>query len=118
REAQAATNRCYVVRTAMVYAREGRNFVATMRRLMAERDRITVVDDQYGNPTYAPDLAEAIVTLIDAAPYGTYHLTNTGAASWHGWAVEIASLTGSACRVDPIPASEYKRDATPPANGI
>ncbi|MDQ3547364.1 MAG: dTDP-4-dehydrorhamnose reductase [Chloroflexota bacterium] len=117
-EARAATKRCFVVRTSMVFAPEGRNFVLTMRRLMAERDRLTVVDDQFGNPTYAPDLASAIVALIDRAPFGTYHVTNAGSASWHSWACEIAAVTGATSAIEPIPAASYRRDATPPANGI
>ena len=68
REVLAATSRCFIVRTAMVYAREGRNFVTTMQRLMADRDRITVVADQFGNPTFASDLASAIIELTDRAP--------------------------------------------------
>lgn len=117
-EARLATARCHVVRTAMVFAPEGRNFVTTMQRLMAERDRLTVVDDQFGNPTYAPDLAAAIVTLIDRAPFGTYHVTNAGSASWYEWAREIASITAATTEVEPIPATDYRRDATPPANGV
>lgn len=118
REALSATNRCYVVRTAMVFAPVGRNFVLTMRRLMPERDRLTVVADQYGNPTYAPDLAAGIVQLIDRAPYGTYHMTNSGTASWYDWAVAIAEADGATTAIEPIPASEYRRDAAPPANGV
>jgi dTDP-4-dehydrorhamnose reductase len=117
-EARRATVRCHVVRTAMVFASEGRNFVTTMQRLMAERDRLTVVDDQFGNPTYAPDLAAAIVSLIDRAPFGTYHVTNTGSASWYEWAREIATITSAQTQVQPIPAADYRRDATPPANGV
>jgi dTDP-4-dehydrorhamnose reductase len=118
REALAATMRTFIVRTAMVFAPEGRNFVLTIRRLMAERDRLTVVNDQFGNPTYAPDLANGIVQLVDHAPYGVYHLTNTGAASWYDWARKIAAIDGSTTTIDPIPAADYRRDATPPANGV
>jgi dTDP-4-dehydrorhamnose reductase len=117
-EARRATVRCHVVRTAMVFASEGRNFVTSMQRLMAERDRLTVVDDQFGNPTYAPDLAATIVSLIDRAPFGTYHVTNTGSASWYEWAREIATITSAQTQVQPIPAADYRRDATPPANGV
>ena len=117
-EARATSARCHIVRTAMVFAPQGRNFVVTMQRLMGERDRLTVVDDQYGNPTYAPDLAEAIVKIVDTAPFGTYHVTNSGSASWYEWAREIASVTGASTTIDPIPAAEYQRDATPPANGV
>lgn len=116
-EALAATPNCWVVRTAMLYARDGHNFVNTMRRLMAERDQLTVVADQFGNPTYAADLAEALVGLLECAPAGVYHAVNGGTASWYEWAAEIARLGGFDTDVQPIPASDYRRDAEPPANG-
>lgn len=117
REASAATSKLHIVRTASVFAEHGTNFVATMRRLMASNPRITVVDDQFSNPTYARDLAAAIARISSSAPFGTYHVTNSGDTSWHGWATEIRSITGADCDVAPIPASEYRRDASPPANG-
>ena len=116
-EALQAVQGCWVVRTASVYAERGTNFVATMRRLMNEHPRITVVDDQYSNPTYATDLANTIVNIVERAPFGTYHVTNAGSTSWHGWAEEIRKLTGAECEVAAIPASEYQRAAQPPANG-
>lgn len=117
REAIAATTRVWVARTAMLYAREGRNFVNTMLRLMTERERLTVVEDQVGNPTLAGDLADAIVEIVDQAPYGVHHVVNTGVASWYEWAVEIARLRELTTRIDPVLASAYPRLATPPANG-
>jgi dTDP-4-dehydrorhamnose reductase len=116
-EARGTNVRSFVVRTAWVYAEEGRNFVVTMRRLMRERDRLSVVADQTGNPTFAHDLAEAIVSIVDRAPYGTYHVTNQGSASWYEWASEIARIEGVSLPIQPIPAAEYPRAATPPANG-
>ena len=117
RESLMANPRSFVVRTSSVYAEHGNNFVRTMRGLMDRLDRITVVDDQYSNPTFASDLANAIAEITDRAPYGIYHVTNQGTASWYRWAREIADLTGASTKVDPIPASDYQRDATPPANG-
>lgn len=117
-EAKAATNRVYITRTASVFYETGTNFVATMRRLMHDLDTLTVVDDQFSNPTYALDLAAAIVDLVEVAPFGTYHVTNSGSTSWHGWATAIRDLTESTCAIEPIPASEYKRDAQPPMNGV
>lgn len=108
----------YIVRTAMVFDEVGRNFVNTMKRLMQERDSISVVDDQFGNPTYAPDLAVGIMRLLSDRPPGTYHLTNTGSTSWHGWAMEIQRLTSFSCEVNPIDAASYQRAAAPPANGV
>lgn len=116
-EASRAGSEVYIVRTAMVYAEEGRNFVNTMRRLMAERDELNVVADQFGNPTYASDLATGIIQLPSACPPGTYHLTNSGTASWYEWAEAVREIYGFSTRIRPIPASEYQRAATPPANG-
>lgn len=117
-EAMAATRSCYVVRTASVFDRDGRNFVNTMRDLMGRLDRITVVNDQFSSPTYASDLAAAIGEIIDHAPHGTYHVTNYGTASWHEWAVEIKRLIDAPTDVAAITAADYQRDATPPANGV
>jgi dTDP-4-dehydrorhamnose reductase len=117
-EARAATSRCFIVRTSWLYAADGRNFVNTMRRLMATQPALRVVVDQYGNPTYAADLAAAIGQLVEGGPYGTYHGVNAGATSWHGWACEIARLEGhSVDTIEAIPAAEYQRTAAPPPNG-
>lgn len=110
--------RHYIVRTSMVFDGSGRNFVNTMLRLAGQRDALRVVSDQYGNPTYAGDLAKAIWKLIERPAFGTYHLTNTGTASWHDWAVEIFKQTGKQIRVEPIAAADYQRPATPPRNGV
>lgn len=116
--AVAALNpRHYIVRTAMVYDETGRNFVNSMLRLSAEHPKLTIVDDQFGNPTYAGDLAFGILLLIQEPAYGIHHLTNTGVASWCDWAVKIFELSGIEIPVEPIPASQFPRAATPPANG-
>jgi dTDP-4-dehydrorhamnose reductase len=116
-EARAATDRCYVARTAWLYSDTGRNFVHTMRRLMGERAELQVVSDQHGNPTYATDLANAVMELIDRAPFGTYHLVNEGIVSWFDWACEIREAIGAHCEIIAISGSEYTRAATPPKNG-
>ena len=118
REALVAHPDCYVVRTAMVYDETGRNFVNTMRRLMTELDKLSVVNDQFGNPTYAPDLARGLIDLLNARPPGVYHLTNSGSASWFEWALEISRIGGFECEIRPVSAAEYQRAATPPANGV
>lgn len=106
-----------IVRTAMLYDETGRNFVNTMLRLTASRPAISVVADQFGNPTYAGDLAVAIYQIIAQRAYGTFHIANQGSTSWHGWATEIVQRTGATTSVQPIPASAYQRDARPPHNG-
>lgn len=117
-EARGALARCHVVRTAWLYAPSGRNFALTMARLMAERDHLTVVADQFGNPTSADDLAGAIAEVVTNAPYGVHHAVNAGSASWYEWAVAIAQLLERQVVIEPIPASAWARPARPPANGV
>ncbi len=109
--------RWYVVRTAGVYG-EGGNFVRTMLRLAGGRDEIQVKDDEFVSPTYARDLAEGIVRIVEAGEYGLYHLTNSGSCSWHEFALEIFRLSGAEVRVTPVPSAEFPLPAPRPANGI
>jgi dTDP-4-dehydrorhamnose reductase len=111
------TNRWYVVRSAGVYGR-GHNFVRTMLRQGVERDVLKVKDDEFISPTYAADLAEAIVGVIEDRHYGLYHLTNSGSCSWYEFAKEIFSLAGVDVEVVPVPGSEYPLPAARPANGV
>ncbi len=108
-----------IVRTAQVYAAQGRKFVHTMLGL-ADAGKTTIggVADQWGQPTYAVDLAAGIAALAATGVWGTYHLTNAGACTWAEWATEIFHLSDRAVTVEPIPAATFKRDATPPANGV
>jgi dTDP-4-dehydrorhamnose reductase len=111
------TNRWYVVRSAGVYGR-GHNFVRTMLRQGVERDVLKVKDDEFISPTYAADLAEGIVGVIEDRHYGLYHLTNSGSCSWYEFAKEIFSLAGVEVEVVPVPRSEYPLPAARPANGV
>lgn len=106
-------NHFYIVRTAWLYSRSGRNFVASVLRLAAEREELHFVTDEVGSPTYAPDLARAISQLIARPIYGIYHLTNTGVCSRYEWAKAILELAG---RPDfPIfPMQGYQRAAHVP----
>jgi dTDP-4-dehydrorhamnose reductase len=116
--AVAALNpRHYIVRTAMVYDETGSNFVNSMLRLASQHPKLTIVDDQFGNPTYASDLASGILRLIELPAFGTFHMTNTGTASWYEWALKIFEIEGTEIPVESIPASQFQRAATPPANG-
>lgn len=105
-----------IIRTAWVYSEHGNNFVKTMLRLMKDRPEINVVSDQIGAPTYAEDLAEAMLEIVkkEWVP-GIYHYSNTGRISWYDFAVAIKELSGSACKVNPIPTSQYPTPAKRPS---
>jgi dTDP-4-dehydrorhamnose reductase len=110
----------WVVRTAWLYGAHGPNFVKTMARLAAERDTVSVVDDQRGQPTWTVDLAEAIVRLVEAgAPFGTYHGTSSGETTWFGFAQAIFSELGlDPARVLPTTSEAFVRPAPRPAYSV
>ena len=110
-------NRWYVVRSAGVYG-QGHNFVRTMLRVAKERDLLKVKADEFISPTYARDLAEGIVEVVEARRYGLYHLTSAGSCSWYEFAREIFRLAGVEVEVVPVPGSEYPLPAARPANGV
>ena len=105
-----------IIRTAWVYSEFGHNFVKTMIRLMKEKPFLTVINDQVGSPTYAADLANAILHIVTAPRFipGTYHYSNEGQISWYEFALAIKELTGSACPIDPIPTAQYPTPAKRP----
>lgn len=112
-----------VLRTSWVYSAYGNNFVKTMVRLMGERKELNVVNDQYGSPTYAADLAKVLLTIIgfldtqeDRKQYsGIYHYSNQGIISWYDFAAAIKDMISSTCTVHPIPGSAYPTPAKRPA---
>lgn len=110
----------YILRTAWLYSEHGNNFVKTMLRLGSERDRLTIVSDQIGTPTYAGDLAKIIMMLIrkDQKTYGTYHYSNEGVASWYDFTKAIFDLTGTNCDVLPIRTEAYPTPAKRPAFSV
>ncbi len=108
-----------IIRTSWVYSEHGNNFVNTMLRLMKERHQINVVNDQQGSPTYALDLAEAILAIIkycvnNPVPSGIYHYGNEGNISWYQFAMAIKELTHSSCLVHAIPTEQYPTPAKRP----
>lgn len=106
-----------VIRTSWLYAAHGNNFVKTMHRLGAEKEAVNVVADQLGSPTYAGDLAAALVMIISQlkdGQTGIYHYTNEGVASWYDFAYEIMAQSGLTCKVKPIPSSAYPTPAVRP----
>ena len=105
-----------VIRTSWVYSRFGNNFVKTMSRLMQERESLNVVNDQIGSPTYAADLAQAILTILTHAHWqaGIYHFSNEGAISWYEFALAIQEIGGFDCEISGIPSSAYPTPAKRP----
>ena len=112
---RGACDRHFIMRTAWLYGAHGNNFVATMLKLAAEKDQLTVVDDQVGSPTWTRDLAQAIRQLIETDAFGTYHATNGGQCSWYGFAREIFRLGGVATKVLPVTSDQFPRPAKRPA---
>nr|WP_260407627.1 dTDP-4-dehydrorhamnose reductase [Planomonospora venezuelensis] len=109
-----------VVRTAWLYGAHGANFVRTMIRLEAERETVSVVDDQHGQPTWTADLAAELVRLVraDAAP-GVHHAVNAGRTTWYGLAREVFTLLGADPeRVRPVTTAEFPRPARRPAYSV
>ncbi|KAF2342030.1 dTDP-4-dehydrorhamnose reductase [Flavobacterium tistrianum] len=105
-----------VIRTSWVYSKFGNNFVKTMQRLMQERDEINVVNDQIGSPTYAADLAKAMIDILESLKWipGVYNYSNEGEISWYEFALNIKELGGYACEVKGIQSSSYRTIAKRP----
>lgn len=109
-----------IIRTAWVYSEFGKNFVKTMLELMDSKPELNVVNDQIGAPTYAKDLAKAIVKICNSENFvpGIYHYSNEGEISWFDFATAIAQLSGSNCQVHPIPSSAFPTPAKRPAYSL
>ena len=106
-----------IIRTAWVYSEFGNNFVKTMLRLLTERDSLGVVNDQIGSPTYAADLAQVILTILNGSKWepGIYHYSNAGEISWFDFASDIKEIAHKTCDIKGIPASSYPTPAERPA---
>ena len=113
-----------VIRTAWLYSAYGNNFVKTMLRLGRERNTLNVVADQIGTPTYAADLALAMMRVVEYAAAGVnkpgvYHYSNDGACSWYDFTCEIHRQAGiTTCAVTPIPTTDYPTPAARPAYSV
>lgn len=99
----------FIVRTAWLYGLHGKNFVKTILKKARETGRISVVADQYGSPTFANDLAEALLRLAQTEQYGTYHCTNAGVCSWFELASAAVDIAGIPCEKEAITTEEYRR---------
>jgi dTDP-4-dehydrorhamnose reductase len=119
RAVAAADGDAVVVRTAWVYAAHGSNFVRTMLRLEAERDTVSVVDDQTGSPTWSADLARGLVEAALSPARGLLHATNTGSTTWFGLARRVFELAGAdPARVLPTTTEAFPRPAARPAYSV
>ncbi|RYZ61960.1 MAG: dTDP-4-dehydrorhamnose reductase [Chitinophagaceae bacterium] len=109
-----------IIRTSWVYSFYGKNFVKTMLRLLAEKESISVVSDQWGSPTYAADLAEAILHIIEGGKWlpGIYHYSNDGVINWAQFADAIRQQTGSNCTVQFITTEQFPTPAKRPAYSV
>jgi dTDP-4-dehydrorhamnose reductase len=106
-----------IARTAWVYADHGKNFLLTMLRLGREKGEVRVVDDQQGSPTFAADLAEALLEVA-AKGGGIYHVTNRGQVTWCGFARAIFEQAGFPVKVTAVTTAEFPRPARRPANSV
>ncbi len=109
-----------IFRTSWVYSVYGKNFVKTMIRLMNEKTSVSVVNDQWGSPTYAADLAKCLMDILASEKFvpGIYHYSNDGIINWFLFAEAIRELSGSSCSVNPIPSSAYPTPAKRPAYSV
>jgi dTDP-4-dehydrorhamnose reductase len=116
--AAARARRHLIARTAWLFG-EGANFVeAILGQIAAGRGELRVVDDQVGCPTYAEDLAAALLALLDCGAHGTLHAANAGATSWYGFAREIVRLSGAHVSVVPVGSAEAPRPARRPRRAV
>jgi dTDP-4-dehydrorhamnose reductase len=121
---QTESDHYFILRTAWLFGKNGKNFVKTIVKLLKERDELRIVNDQRGSPTYTKDLAEVIVTIIEKSlhSHGIYNVTNEGQTTWYGFAKEIyryvreKGIITRDTQMIPIASSEYKTPAQRPKN--
>lgn len=109
-----------ILRTSWVYSIHGKNFVKTMVKLMSEKEILSVVADQHGTPTWASDIADAIMKIVQFPTWhpGIYNFSNKGEISWFDFASEIKKIIHSSCDVKPIPTSAYPTPAKRPQYSV
>jgi dTDP-4-dehydrorhamnose reductase len=112
-----------IIRTSWVYSVYGNNFVKTMLRLFKEKESIKVVNDQYGSPTYAADIAEVIILFINRMEAGEkfsgiVNYCNGGVTTWFDFALTIKNIVNSSCKIIPVPTSQYPTAAKRPRHSV
>ena len=120
-EAKKNNPAAIIIRTSWVYSSFGKNFVKTMLRLMNEKQQLSVVNDQFGSPTYANDLAKAVMQIIEKnnpSSAGIYNYCNSGIISWYEFALAIKEISKATCIVNPVPSSEYPTPAKRPQYSV
>ena len=113
---QNTVDKYFIVRIAWVFGVNGKNFIKTMLNLGKTRDSLTVVNDQFGSPTYTYDLARLLVDMVETDKYGIYHATNEGICTWYEFACEIFKQAGMDVKVSPVSSAEYPAKAKRPSN--
>jgi dTDP-4-dehydrorhamnose reductase len=118
---QTLKTNAIIIRTSWVYSEYGNNFVKKMLKLGQERDSLNVIFDQVGTPTYAKDLAKAIMSIVQSSAFNQidfktniFHFSNEGICSWYDFAKAIFELTNIQCHLSPIETKEYPSPATRP----
>lgn len=119
-EIASILNNYFIIRTSWLYSEFGHNFMKTMLRLGSERDRLAVVNDQIGSPTYAVDLAEVLLQIIseDKTNYGVFHYSNQGQISWFEFAKTIFELANCGVVLVPILTNDYPALAKRPKYSV
>lgn len=119
-EIQKNLKEYFIIRTSWLYSEFGNNFVKTMLRLGKEKEKLNVVNDQVGTPTYAVDLAKFIIHLTESSSteYGVYNYSNEGVSSWYDFAKAIFEYTNNSIKVFPVTSREFKTKAKRPSFSI
>lgn len=122
---KAMPTNAIIIRTSWMYSEYGNNFVKTMLRLGGVKKEISVVSDQIGSPTYATDLAEAILTIVNDSSYQNqenitkiYHYSNEGETSWRDFAEEIFKLKEINCKIEPVTTEQFSATVTRSKNTL
>lgn len=113
---QEMLDKYFIVRISWVFGANGKNFIKTMLNLAKTHDKLTVVNDQIGSPTYTVDLAKLLCDMVQTDKYGVYHATNEGICSWYEFACEIFKQKGVNVQIEPVPSTAFPTKAKRPHN--